>query len=159
MARLKPFYLNLNKRSPMNAMTERGEIRFIGEVKTEGVDSKIEIAPEHCPGLLGIEKYSHLIVLYWFHQRDNDKHRKVLQVTPPRHPGAPLTGVFACRSPSRPNPVGLSIVRLIEVNNCHLTVKGLDAFQGSPIIDIKPYLPRSDSVPGAVTPKYINPTD
>ena len=125
-------------------MTGSGEVRFIGEVKTEGVVSELEISPKHCQGLLGIEKHSHLIVLYWFHQRDNDEHRKVLQVTPPRHPGAPLTGVFACRSPSRPNPVGLSIVRLIEVNNCQLTVEGLDAFQGSPIIDIKPYLPRSD---------------
>ena len=144
---------------PLNAMTGFGEVRFIGEVKTEGVVSELEIFPEHCRGLLGIERHSHLIVFYWFHQRDNDEHRKVLQVTPPRHPGAPLTGVFACRSPSRPNPVGLSVVRLIEVNNCQLTVEGLDAFQGSPVIDIKPYLPRSDSVPDALTPGYVNPTD
>ena len=140
-------------------MTGFGEVRFIGEVKTEGVVSELEISQEYCQGLLGLEKHSHLIVLYWLHQRDNDEHRKVLQVTPPRHPGAPLTGVFACRSPSRPNPVGLSVVRLIEVKKCRLTVEGLDAFQGSPVIDIKPYLPRSDSVPDAVTSEYLNPAD
>ena len=143
----------------MNAMIGRGMVRFIGEVKTEGFTSEIEISPQHCPGLLGIERYSHLIVLYWFHQRDNYEHRKVLQVTPPRHSGAPLTGVFACRSPSRPNPLGLSVVRLIEVNKCQLTVDVLDDFQGSPIIDIKPYLHRSDSIPDTVTPEHMNPTD
>jgi len=63
-------------------------------------------------------------------------------------------GVFACRSPSRPNPIGLCIVKLIKVEGNVLTVRGLDAFTDSPIIDIKPYLPRADSIPDARVPSW-----
>lgn len=137
-------------------MTTAGEVKFIGEVESTGEPSTIKIYPDFCPGLLGVDRYSHLIVLYWLHLRDNDEHRGVLQVTPPRHRHAPLTGVFACRSPSRPNPIGLTVVELIKRSGCNLTVKGLDALEGSPIIDLKPYNPRGDSVPEARTPEYSN---
>jgi tRNA-Thr(GGU) m(6)t(6)A37 methyltransferase TsaA len=94
-------------------------------------------------------------VLYWFHLRDNPEHRKTLQVTPPRHEGAPLTGVFACRSPSRPNPIGVTVVKIERIDGCKIIVSGLDALEGSPIIDIKPYNPKSDSVPEAEVPSYM----
>lgn len=135
-------------------MRKMYEIRFIGEVESAGDTSTILVYPDFCPALLGVEGYSHLIVLYWMHQRDHDMHRGTLRVTPPRHMGAPLTGVFACRSPSRPNPIGLSVVKLYAVNGCSLKVTGLDALEGSPIIDIKPYSPRGDSVPDALTPEW-----
>lgn len=130
-----------------------GTVEFIGEV-VEAVEdhSTIQIYPEYCPGLLGISEYSHIIVLYWFHERDNRRHRETLRVTPRRGRERGLTGVFACRSPSRPNPVGHTVVELVEVNGCRLRVKGLDAQQGSPVVDLKPYMPRSDSVAEAVTP-------
>ncbi|MBD3205949.1 tRNA (N6-threonylcarbamoyladenosine(37)-N6)-methyltransferase TrmO [Candidatus Bathyarchaeota archaeon] len=132
-----------------------GTVRFIGRViEVEEDISKVKIYQEYCPGLLRIENFSHLIVLYWFHERDNDEHRSTLQVYPRRHKVETLTGVYACRSPSRPNPIGHTIVELLQVNECTLIVKGLDALQDSPVIDIKPYHPRSDSIPEAVYPSW-----
>lgn len=135
-------------------MTGEGEIHFVGEVTSKGDISTIIIHKEYCPALMGIESYSHLVVLYWMHLRDNEENRKILRVTPPRHEGAPLTGVFACRSPSRPNPIGLTVVELREVKGCRLEVSGLDAFKGSPIVDIKPYSTRGDSFPEARGPQW-----
>ena len=136
-------------------MSGVGEIRFIGRVESAGDTCTLVIDPEYCPALLGVENYSHLLVLYWFHLRDNPEHRKTLQVTPPRHEGAPLTGVFACRSPTRPNPLGVTVVKLERVDGCKLTVSGLDALEGSPLVDLKPYNPNSDSVPKAEVPSYM----
>ncbi len=135
-------------------MGGKGEVIFIGTVKSAGEVSTIQIFEEFCKGLLGIEEYSHLIVLYWLHLRDDELNRRTLRVVPRRHKGAPLTGVFACRSPSRPNPIGLTVVRLESVEGCLLRVVGLDAVEGTPIIDIKPYSPRADSVPDAKTPEW-----
>lgn len=135
-------------------MGGKGEVLFIGTVKSAGEVSTIQIFDEFCEGLLGIEEYSHLIVLYWLHLRDDERNRRTLRVVPPRHKGAPLTGVFACRSPSRPNPIGLTVVRLESRDGCLLRVVGLDAVEGTPIIDIKPYSPRADSVPDAKTPEW-----
>lgn len=135
-------------------MDGNAEVRFIGEVESVGDTSTVRIYPKFCPGLLGVEAYSHLIVLYWMHLRGDEESRQTLRVIPPRHEGAPLTGVFACRSPSRPNPLGLTVVKLEAIEGCRLTVSGLDSFEGSPIIDIKPYSPRGDSVPDARTPGW-----
>jgi tRNA-Thr(GGU) m(6)t(6)A37 methyltransferase TsaA len=105
-------------------------------------------------GLKGIEEYSHLIMLYWIHLRNTAEDRRTLLVYPKRHAVNKLTGVFACRSPSRPNPIGLCVVELVERKGCTLTVKGLDALENSPIIDIKPYIPKIDSVQKAHTPEW-----
>ena len=135
-------------------MTGKAEIRFIGEVEAAGDSSTIRLFPDYCEGLLGIESYSHLILLYWLHLKDDEGNRSTLKVRPPRHGGAPLMGVFGTRSPSRPNPIGLSVVKLESVEGCRLVVRGLDALEGSPIVDVKPYSPRSDSVPEARTPEW-----
>lgn len=135
-------------------MRGRGEVLFIGTVESAGEVSTVRIFEEYCGGLLGIEGYSHLFVLYWLHLRDDERNRRTLRVVPRRHEGAPLTGVFACRSPSRPNPIGLTVVRLLSVEGCALKVSGLDAVEGTPIIDIKPYSPRADSVPDARAPEW-----
>jgi len=131
-------------------MCVKGELRFIGVVERAGKQkAKIRIFPEFCAGLKGIEDFSHLIIMYWIHLRDNEEERRTLLVFPRRHAVNVQTGVFASRSPSRPNPIGLCVVELLKVEKCILTVKGLDAVEGSPIIDIKPYIPRADSVPNA----------
>ena len=121
-------------------LSNSSNVDFLGYVKSTGETSTIQIKEKYQPALLGLEKFSHAIILYWFHLRDNDKHRKVLQVTPPRHKGASLTGVFGCRSPSRPNPIGHTIVKIESIEEGCLKVSGLDALTGSPIVDIKPYL-------------------
>jgi len=135
-------------------MREKGIVHFIGFVEKTGEEAKIRVFPEFCEGLKGMEEYSHLIVLYWIHLRDTEEDRGTLLVYPKRHAVEKLTGVFACRSPSRPNPIGLCVVELVKRENCTLTVKGLDALENSPIIDIKPYIPKIDSVQNARVPKW-----
>ena len=133
----------------------RAEVKFIGCVRESSEkEAKIEIFEEFCDGLRGIDEFSHLIILYWFHLRDNEEERRTLLVFPRRHAVNVEKGVFACRSPSRPNPIGLCVVRLLKVEGRILTVKGLDAFKDSPIIDIKPYLPRADSISDAHVPSW-----
>jgi len=134
----------------------RGEVFFIGEVESiENGVSTIRVFDEFCEGLYRIQTYSHIIVLYWFHRRDSKEQRSVLRVTPKMHPGAPEIGVFTSRSPNRPNPIGLCVTELVSVERCLIQVKGLDAEVGSPIVDIKPYLPRADAVPEARMPDYM----
>jgi tRNA-Thr(GGU) m(6)t(6)A37 methyltransferase TsaA len=136
-------------------MKRKAELHFIGVVDKEGEqEARIRIFPEFSAGLKGIENYSHLIILYWIHLRDNEENRQTLLVFPRKHAIKIETGVFACRSPSRPNPIGLCVVKLLKVEEGILSVKGLDAFKTSPIIDIKPYNPKADSVPNANVPEW-----
>lgn len=101
---------------------------------------EIEIYPDFLPGLKDIENSSHLVILYWGHQSRRD----VLQTKTPF--GPEVKGVFACRSPNRPNPVALCVVKLLKVEENRLLVSGLDALEGSPLVDIKPYSIQIDSV-------------
>jgi tRNA-Thr(GGU) m(6)t(6)A37 methyltransferase TsaA len=131
------------------------KLHFIGVVEKEGEqEARIRIFEEYCAGLKGIQEYSHLIILYWSHLRDNEKDRQILLVTPKRHALNVEKGVFACRSPSRPNPIALCVTQLLRLEKCTLTVRGLDSFEASPIIDIKPYLPRADLFPNAHAPAW-----
>ena len=109
----------------------------------------------YLPALLGLEQYSHVWVLYWFHENDNPRDRAILQVHPCRNPGNPLTGVFAARAPVRPNLIGLSASRLLGVEGHRVVLEGLDAREGTPVLDIKPYLPVSDAIDGARAPELL----
>jgi tRNA-Thr(GGU) m(6)t(6)A37 methyltransferase TsaA len=103
----------------------------------------LEIDDDYAAGLKDVETAAALYVLYWAHLAD----RGTLQTATPWGPEA--RGVFACRSPSRPNPVNLCVVELIEREGNRLTVRGLDALDGSRILDIKPYSADLDSLPDA----------
>jgi tRNA-Thr(GGU) m(6)t(6)A37 methyltransferase TsaA len=104
---------------------------------------EIEVFPEYFPGLKDIEQCSHLFVLFWLHLGDRGR----LTGVPP-HDGREH-GVFATRSPSRPNPIALDIVELLEVKDNRLKVRGMDALDGSILLDIKPYSAEMDSIPEA----------
>lgn len=135
---------------------KNGEIIFIGEVESIKDNlSKIKIYDRYNQGLYRLSTFSHIIILYWFHNRDNEQNRSVLKVTPKMHKGAPEIGVFTSRSPSRPNPIGLCVTELTSIDDSVLVVKGLDAEEGSPIVDIKPYLPRSDAIIVTRVPDYM----
>jgi tRNA-Thr(GGU) m(6)t(6)A37 methyltransferase TsaA len=131
-------------------------VRPIGVVESVNELARIRIFPEFYDGLYRLNEFSHVIVLYWFHKRDNEKERGVLHVMPKRHLEKQEVGVFASRSPSRPNPVGLCVVRLMKVDGCVLVVDGLDAFEGSPIVDVKPYLPSADFVSDVKVPEWTS---
>jgi len=136
-------------------MRTKGEIHFIGIVEKSGEqEAKVRLFQDFCAGLKGIEDFSHLIILYWIHLRDKEEERRALLVFPRRHAVNVEVGVFACRSPSRPNPIGLCVVELVRVEGCTLTVRDLDALEGSPVIDIKPYLPTAESIPNARVPEW-----
>ena len=96
----------------------------------------LELSSQAAPGLMGIKVGDNLLVLTWLHMAD----RHVLQVHPRGDLNRPLTGVFATRSPDRPNPVGLHRVSVLEVMDGKLRVAALEAIDGTPIIDIKPVL-------------------
>jgi tRNA-Thr(GGU) m(6)t(6)A37 methyltransferase TsaA len=108
------------------------------EVKDKALISQIVVHDELTDGLSGISSYSHLFVLFYLNQITNDQ-RRTLRVHPRGRMDLPLTGVFAVRTMLRPNPIGLTVVELVSVESNVLTVKGLDAFDGTPVLDVKPY--------------------
>ncbi|MCO8297430.1 tRNA (N6-threonylcarbamoyladenosine(37)-N6)-methyltransferase TrmO [Tetragenococcus halophilus] len=108
--------------------------KFSAEVST------IEIKPAYKKGLEDVVSLSHILVFYWQDQSD----RSVLTAQPPFADRS--LGVFATRSPNRPNPIALCTCELVSVQENKLTVKGLDALDSSPLLDIKPYAPQLDTV-------------
>jgi len=115
--------------------------------------SDIVINSDLTEALDGLDEFSHIIVLYWLHQLPA-RRQLPLKVHPMGKPQLPLVGRFATRSPSRPNPVGQATVKLLERRGNILKVKGLDAIDGTPVIDIKPYIPGYDSADDAKAPPW-----
>ncbi len=97
--------------------------------------------------LRGLEAFSHLWIIFVFHQSTRDSWKAT--VRPPRLGGNERVGVFASRSNFRPNPIGLSVVELLAVEGTRLTLGGGDILDGTPVLDIKPYIPYADRIPGA----------
>jgi tRNA-Thr(GGU) m(6)t(6)A37 methyltransferase TsaA len=135
------------------------EVYFIGRIRTPWTRREdcpknaresesvctIEVDPRWAPALKDVETCSHLVVLYWM-----DRARRDLVLQVPRHYGE-QRGTFALRSPARPNPIAMSVVRLLQVDGTKLSIVGLDCLDGTPLLDIKPYFASTDSVPDAVT--------
>jgi tRNA-Thr(GGU) m(6)t(6)A37 methyltransferase TsaA len=126
------------------------EVRAIGRVESpltsradapkqgdEGApDARLVFDEDIAPGLADIAEGAELVVLTWLHEAD----RAVLTVHPRSDSGRPLEGVFSTRSPDRPNPIGLHRVRVLDVDGTALRVRGLEAIDGTPVIDLKPVL-------------------
>lgn len=133
------------------------QVYFIGRIRTpwrrredcpkNGRESHavctVEVDPRWAEALTAVESCSHLILLYWM-----DKARRDLVVQAPRHYATPR-GTFALRSPVRPNPIALSVVKLEKREGTKLSVTGLDCLDGTPLLDIKPYFASVDAVPDA----------
>ena len=133
-------------------------VYFIGTIRTPWKERKdcpknaresdavcsIEVDPRWAPALKDVESCTHLVVLYWM---DRSRRDIVLQV--PRHYGV-QRGTFSLRSPARPNPIAMSVVRLLKVEDNRLSVAGLDCLDGTPLLDLKPYFASTDAVPDAV---------
>ena len=120
----------------------------------EEIVSEVIIEERWAEALEGIEDFSHIIVLFWMHRLPAEQ-RLNTQTHPQGRQDLPLVGIFVTRSPRRPNPVGLTVVELLERNGNRLKVRGLDALEGSPVLDIKPYLPRSDRVACPRVPWWV----
>lgn len=111
----------------------------------------IVIKKKYERGLDGMEDYSHIIVLYWLDQ-EKECH---LKHHPQGRTDVPYIGIFACRCPQRPNPIGISMVPLVARRGNVLQVKGLDILDGTPILDVKPYWPVYDEVKNASVPAWV----
>ncbi len=122
------------------------------EVKDRNRTAEIVVCPENSAALDGISEYSHLYIIFWLHEIPEEK-RFVLKVHPRGREELPLVGVFAVRTNLRPNPIGLTLVELLKAEGNVLTVRGLDAFNGTPILDIKPYDPW-DTAKKAKVPRW-----
>ncbi|MFP3868165.1 MAG: tRNA (N6-threonylcarbamoyladenosine(37)-N6)-methyltransferase TrmO [Desulfobacteraceae bacterium] len=132
------------------------ELKPIGWVRKMDDQPAVEIDPQYAPALDGLAGFSHVWVIYWFHEHDDPQSRSVLKVHPRKNPANPLTGVFGTRSPRRPNLIGLSAARIIAIENNILKLDKLDAREGTPIVDLKPYLPEIDLHPEATTPEWVS---
>ena len=117
------------------------------------VVSKVVVDTSLTEALDNLDEFSHIIVLYWMHKVAGEP--LPTKVHPRSRGELPLVGLFASRSPNRPNPVGKATVKLLERHANILKVKGLDAIDGTPVIDIKPYIPGYDSADDAKVPLWI----
>ncbi|MBF0103624.1 MAG: tRNA (N6-threonylcarbamoyladenosine(37)-N6)-methyltransferase TrmO [Desulfobacterales bacterium] len=129
-----------------NVKAERNKIR--------NMISEIEVAPSWVELLDGIEGYSHLMILYWAHKVPTES-RNLKKVHPMGLKDVPLKGIFATCSPARPNPILLTAVKLIERNGNILKVQGLEAIDGSPVIDIKPYVQGYHKAENPMVPEWM----
>jgi len=117
----------------------------------------IVLDKQYQPGLLGLEGFSHVQVIWWFDKNDTPKKRSILQVHPRGDAKNPLTGVFATRSPFRPNLIALSLCKIVSVKDNVIEVEKIDAFEGTPVLDIKPYAPGEDWATEVRVPDWAKP--
>ena len=130
----------------------RSEIKEPTRERRPDIVSEVIIDASLNEGLDNLDEFSHIIILYWIHISRGPAPTKVHPRGNPEHA---LMGVFATRSPSRPNPIGKATVELLQRQDNILKVRGLDAIDGTPVLDIKPYIPGYDSVNNARAPSWM----
>jgi len=114
------------------------EVRAIGRIhNTEGQPVQLEIFEAYQEGLHRLDQCSHVQVLWWFHGNDTPEKRTILKVHPRGNKENPLTGVFATHSPARPNLIAVTVCEIISVCDGVVTIDSIDAFDNSPILDLK----------------------
>lgn len=138
--------------SGLGALTWRERAARMKEQRESVSEIVLDAVPEEI--LDGIEDFSHIVVIYWAHRVPPER-SSTFRVHPIGNPEFPLVGVFATQSPVRPNPILVTPVRLLERNGNTLKVTGLDALDGSPVLDIKPYVPERGELRDAVVAPWM----
>ena len=133
------------------------KVRPIGHVQKKGERIVIILDKKYQEGLLGLEHWSHVQVIWWFDKNDTPEKRAILQVHPRGDQQNPLTGVFATRSPVRPNLIAVSLCKIVSVKANVIEIEKIDAFEGTPVLDIKPYAPGQDSATEVRVPDWAKP--
>jgi tRNA-Thr(GGU) m(6)t(6)A37 methyltransferase TsaA len=128
----------------------------IGQVHKDDSGTSIEIDATYQDALLGLEGFSHVWVLWWFDRNDTPQKRRVLRVHPRGNRKNPLTGVFATRSPARPNLIAMTLCKILSVDKNIVRIEKTDAFDKTPVIDLKPYIPGYDGNGKAKVPSWVN---
>ena len=137
------------------SMTEIYTVHPVGKVVKTPQETVLELFPGYRDALLGLDGFSHIIILYWFDRNDTPEKRATLRVHPRADKRNPLTGVFGTRAPVRPNPIGLTVCKIKRVESGRIIIDEIDAFDQTPILDIKPYIPAGDAVPEASVPAWL----
>jgi len=130
-------------------------VHAIGRVQKSAGRTLIVLDKKYEPGLLGLDGFSHVYVFWWFDRNDTPEGRAVLQVHPRGDRKNPLTGVFATRSPRRPNLIAMTLCKIVAVKKNVVEVEKIDAFAGTPVLDIKPFLPGYDTSDSAKVPDWV----
>ena len=128
----------------------------VGIVKKKEEKISIEVYEEYRDALLGLEQFSHIIVLSWFHENDVPEKRGILRVHPRGDKALPLTGVFGTRSPVRPNLIALSACEILSIDENIIRIDKIDAFDGTPVIDIKPCIGKDNSMINVRVPEWVD---
>ncbi len=131
-----------------NNVTKRKDVSWGDEVST------IALEQQYISGLKGLENFSHAIILFYLDQARYEK-EKHLQRRPQNREDMPLLGIFSQRGKDRPNQIGMTAVEIVSVSEEAIVVKGLDAVDGTPVLDIKPYYPVYDKKDASV-PEWVN---
>ncbi len=127
----------------------------IGSVQRSDDEVTLEIMEPFRSGLLQLDRFSHVLVLWWANLHDNEESRTTLVTELPYAPGV-QAGVFACRAEYRPNPIAVTACKLLDVNvdTGRITISDIDAYDGSPILDLKPYIPVADRLEKVEVPEW-----
>ena len=136
-------------------MKDRFYIFPVGIIKKQNEDVWIEIYAKYNAALLGLGEFSHMTVCYWFHKNDTSDKRNTMQVHPRKNKSNPLTGVFATHSPVRPNLIAISICKILSIRGNTIRIDKIDAFDGSPVIDIKGFIPSRVSKSDIRLPDWV----
>jgi len=127
----------------------------IGRIINRDNLCRLEVDARYEDAFLGLEQFSHIDVFYWLHENDNPEGRSRLRVHPRGDRANPLTGVFATRSPRRPNPIAVTRCRILSVAEGTITIDDIDARDGSPLIDIKAHIPPRDDKEKIRVPGWV----
>ncbi len=127
----------------------------IGWVHKTDQKTFIEIKPQYQEGLLRLDTFSHIVVCYWFDQNDNPDKRGTMRVHPRKNPSNPLSGVFATHAPMRPNLIAITVCKLLAMDGTILTIDKIDAFDKSPVLDIKPLIPSGYDRSEVTVPDWV----
>lgn len=127
----------------------------VGIIHKHPENAEIKIYDAYADGLLGLEGFSHINVLYWFHENDSPENRGILQVRPRKDPSNPLTGVFATHSPLRPNLIALTRCKILSIDGTRIAIEKIDARDKSPVIDIKCYIPNGEEDLDVQVPDWV----
>ncbi|MFX1475629.1 MAG: TrmO family methyltransferase [Promethearchaeota archaeon] len=137
--------------------TETYQIHPIGYIHQGDDAVTLKLLKSYAPALRHLDKYSHVMVFWWATKHDNPKSRAITQTELPYSPGT-IAGVFACRAEYRPNPIAMTVCKILNVDEAQGIVKlaKIDAFEGTPIIDLKGYIPVCDRVQELKVPEWYD---
>lgn len=145
----------------MNNITLK-KIGYVGSTVKEqtderwgGIEARVVLYPEYRKGLQGIEEFSHALIVTFLHEAKFDPSKHLIR-RPRGLDTMPEVGIFAQRAKDRPNPLGVTAVSIVGIESGALVVRGLDAIDGTPVVDVKPYYPAYDRVENATVPEWVD---